>query len=125
MSVPQVLRFVIKRNSTLPAIRLLVNSSLRVSLSVADVEEDPFDFSGATEVIFVMKNEAGDTVLSKAAIFESSSSSGILRYDWTMSDVSVKGEYKAEFKVGYPGDYLILPREGGIVVRIYEDIASS
>ena len=113
-SVPVAARFVIKRHSQRPSLRMYVKNT---------ITDGPFDFTGATAVKFAMKDSSGNLVFSNPAVIESPSTSGYLRYNWGATDTQTAGEFRAEFDVSYGvGDKLTVPVKGNILVKIYEDV---
>jgi hypothetical protein len=113
-AVPKPLRFVIKRHATRPYLEL----------SVKNADGTAFDFTGASEVLFSMKDEAGTLKIDGAAAeFDGALTLGKIRYLWVKADTDTEGEYSAEFDINYPGsDTLTVPIEGDICVRIYTDV---
>jgi hypothetical protein len=114
-AVPRPLRFLIKRHATRPYIELLVKNS----------DGTAFDFTGASEVLFSMKDQ--DDVLkidSVAAEFDADDPTlGKLRYKWVKADTDTEGEFNAEFDVNYPGsETLTVPVDGDIRVKVYTDV---
>lgn len=114
-AVPRSLRFLIKRHATRPYIELLVKNS----------DGTPFDFTGATEVLFSMKDEEGTLKIDSAvAEFDAGDPTlGKLRYTWTKADTDTEGNYNAEFDVNYPAsETLTVPVDGDIRVKVYTDV---
>jgi len=113
MSVPTSAKFVIKRHARRPYLRLLVKDS----------SGDPFDFTGAVDVKFVMKDEDDVLKIDAVATIESPPTTGVLRYEWAAGDTDTSGEFHAEFDVNYgAGEILTIPLDGDLLVRIYEDV---
>lgn len=112
MTVPASVRFVIKRHAHRPYLRLYVT----------DKDGNPFDFSSATGVIFLMYDSDGVEKVNAAATIVSPATGGILQYTWQGTDTDTAGEFKAEFDVSYAGELLTLPLDGVIEVKIYEDV---
>lgn len=112
-SVPITARFVIKRHSRRPYLRLQVNDS----------DGNAFDFTGAIGVTFIMYDEDGVEKVKSAGVIETPVTSGVLRYEWQALDVDTEGDFKAEFDVDYgAGEPMTLPLDGYLLVKIYADL---
>jgi hypothetical protein len=109
--------FMIKRNDTAPAL-------------VATVYDKGclggwgrLDLSGVTKVEFSMVDDCGALVISSHSAETVSASSGIIQYCWRDGDTSSAGNFVGEFEIFFQnGTKMSLPREGGINIRITEDI---
>jgi hypothetical protein len=115
MAVPKPLRFVIKRHATRPYLEL----------SVKNADGTAYDFTGASEVLFSMKDLDGALKIDGAAAeFDGGDPTlGKVRYRWVKADTDTDGEYSAEFDVNYPGsETLTVPVDGDIRVKVYTDV---
>jgi hypothetical protein len=112
MTVPKSLRFVTKRHSRKPYLKLHVTNS----------DDSNFDFTSATGVTFLMYDADGVEVVNAAGSVVSPATAGILQYAWAAVDVQTEGEFTAEFDVDFSGEKMTLPLNGTIEVKIYEDL---
>lgn len=123
MATPQCKMFPIKRHARRPYMEL------DVFQTASDSSKSPFDFTGATGVVFSMRAVDGEregelVVDSQAAQFKDSDPTlGILQYQWADGDTEYSGNYIGEFDVQYPNsEPLTLPLGGNINIKIYEDV---
>lgn len=115
MAVPKPLRFVIKRHATRPYLELIVKNA----------DGTPYDFTGASEVLFSMRDLDGTLVIDSAvAEFDGGDPTlGKVQYRWIKADTAEEGDYCADFDVNYPGsETLTVPLDGDIRVKIYTDV---
>ena len=111
--LPVVATFVTKRHSRRPYLRLQVNDS----------DGNPFDFTGAVSVTFLMYTEAGVEKVDYAGVIESPPTLGILKYQWLAADVNTAGNFSAEFDVDWgAGETQTIPLDGVLRIRINEDL---
>jgi len=107
---PVAATFAIKQNARRPYLRMLVK----------DQDGNPFDFSGASGVTFLMYDGEGNEIVSAPASIEAPPSSGVLRYAWADGDTEEAGEFRAEFDVSYGADdVMTVPVKGNILIRIF------
>ena len=65
-------------------------------------------------IILIISSQSAQTI---------SANSGIIQYSWNESDTAVAGNFVGEFELFFAdGTKMSLPREGGINIRIEEDI---
>lgn len=112
---PKPLRFIIKRHARRPFLEL----------QVSDSDGNPYDFTGASSVVFSMKSEESLLVIDQkiAEFVDGDLTLGKLRYKWEATDTTVAGDYCGEFDVIYPAsENLTLPIDGDIRIKIHEDV---
>ncbi len=82
------------------------------------------DLTDATTVVFHMKRENGDVVISAGTGYvNSSAGAGIVQYDWQEGDTDVEGVCFAEFVVTFDGataGELSFPAKGDFEIRFRE-----
>lgn len=110
-SVPKAKRFVTKRHTRRPYLRM----------QVSDQDGNDYDLTGATSVTFNMTNEDRTLKVSSAGSVVSPPSSGILQYAWAEGDTDTAGDFAGEFDVYFGAEKMTLPLEGSILITIYED----
>ena len=109
--------FTIKRNDTLPALRLNIYD--RGCLG----QTEHFDLTGATGVTFTMMDSTGNYKVAKKDAVIVSSSGGTIQYNWAAEDTDEGGLFKAEFQLQYAnGGRLTVPQQGFITIEIPKDI---
>jgi len=97
--------------------------------SLKDAQGAPLDLSGpaVTGVTFSMRDFATDTlqINEAAAVIVAPSTSGIVRYDWSVDDADLEaGFYRARWTVQYQGGKsLDIPNDGHITVKISSPLA--
>ena len=79
------------------------------------------DLTDATTVVFHLKQENGDVVISAGTAYvNSSAGAGIVQYDWQEGDTEVEGVCYAEFVVAFNGGTsgeLTFPAKGDFEIR--------
>ena len=79
------------------------------------------DLTDATTVVFHLKQENGDVVISAGTAYvNSSAGAGIVQYDWQEGDTEVEGVCYAEFVVTFNGataGELTFPAKGDFEIR--------
>jgi hypothetical protein len=109
--------FIIKRNDTAPAIVATVFD--RGCLG----EWNRLNLSGVTKIEFSMVDDCGSLIISSQSAETISATSGIIQYAWKEGDTYMPGNFVGEFEIFFQnGTKMSLPREGGIKIRIIEDI---
>ncbi len=109
--------FAMKRNDTLPSLRLNVLD--RGCLG----QSERFDMTGATGVTFTMTDSSGNYKIAKKDGIIVSSSGGTIQYDWDQEDTNEEGIFTAEFQINYAGGgRLTVPQQGFLTIEIYRDI---
>jgi hypothetical protein len=109
--------FIIKRNDTAPILIATVYDKGCLG------EWGRLNLSGVTSINFSMIDDCGSLVISSASAQTVSAISGIIQYCWQEGDTAVSGNYTGEFEMFFgDGTKMSLPREGGIEIRIIDDI---
>lgn len=104
-----MLKFVIKRGDTSPALRFAL---LPDSVSLA----------GAA-VRFQMRPRGGATVIDRSAAIESVFQPAVVEHAWQPGDTDTPGRFEAEFRVTYiDGTIETFPNLGFIEVFVTEDV---
>jgi len=79
------------------------------------------DLTDATTVVFHLKQENGDVVISAGTAYvNSSAGAGIVQYDWQEGETDVEGVCHAEFVVTFNGatsGELTFPAKGDFEIR--------
>lgn len=85
---------------------------------------DPIDLAGASAK-FIMKDSAGNEAVNAAAVIETPTTTGVVRYDWQAGDTSEEGTFEAEFQIVFSGgNVYTMPNDGYIIVKITEQLGS-
>ena len=109
--------FIIKRNDTLPVLRLNVFDRTCYTTKV------PFDMTGATACTFSMTDKQGNYKVANASASILSSSGGTVQYEWGANDTNEAGRFRGEFQLHYNnGKRLTIPQQGFINIEITKDI---
>jgi len=109
--------FIIKRHDTAPAIIATVYDKGCLG------EWGRLNLSGVSRIDFSMADDCGVLVVASQSAQTISASSGIIQYCWQDGDTSSSGMYTGEFELFFAdGTKMSLPREGGIAIRIADDI---
>jgi len=109
--------FIIKRNDTAPALIATVYDQGCLG------GWNRFILSSVTSINFSMIDDCGSLIISSQSAQTISASSGIIQYSWRNGDTSMAGNFIGEFELFFAdGTKMSLPREGGINIRIAEDI---
>jgi len=109
--------FIIKRNDTAPALIATIYDKGCLG------GWNRLNLSAVTRVDFSMVDDCGALIVSSQSAQTISASSGIIQYNWREGDTAVAGNYTGEFELFFgDGTKMSLPREGGISIRIAEDI---
>tara|TARA_Y100000389_G_scaffold201234_1_gene243410 strand:+ start:6084 stop:6443 length:360 start_codon:yes stop_codon:yes gene_type:complete len=109
--------FIIKRNDTAPALIATVYDKGCLG------GWNRLNLSGVTKVDFSMADDCGALIISSQSAQTISANSGIIQYSWKEGDTAIAGNYIGEFELFFAdGKKMSLPREGGISIRIEEDI---
>jgi hypothetical protein len=70
-----------------------------------------------------MVDDCGALIISSQSAQTISASSGVIQYNWKDGDTAMAGNYIGEFELFFAdGTKMSLPREGGISIKIEEDI---
>lgn len=87
--------------------------------TIKDDDGTAIVFDASDTVFFRLTNVVtGVAALNDVTAAISTPASGIVTYDWTGSDTSVAGEYRAEWKIKYAaGDYQHIKYPFPIVIR--------
>lgn len=86
----------------------------------------PVNLSDAEEVVFNMKNKAGDVILSRRPCEIDDAAAGDVHYEWAAGDTEqTPGDYFGEFAVVWPNEEeQTFPNDKlGFTIRITIDIA--
>jgi hypothetical protein len=109
--------FIIKRNDTAPVLIATVYDKSCLGAW------NRLDLSGATKIEFSMVDNCGALVISAQSAETVSASSGVIQYAWRDGDTYNSGDFLGEFEIFFSnGTKMSLPREGGIKIKIVEDI---
>ena len=109
--------FIIKRNDTAPALIATVYDKGCLG------GWNRFSLSSVTRIDFSMIDDCGALMISSQSAQTISATSGIIQYSWKEGDTAIAGSYTGEFELFFgDGTKMSLPREGGINIRIAEDI---
>lgn len=109
--------FVIKRNDTLPALKLQL--SKKDCLGGAQ----PFPLSGVTGSTFTMISDHGNAKVYNKQANILSQSGGTLQYEWDPEDTDESGIFRGEFQLKYSdGRVLSIPRTTPLRIEIIKDI---
>lgn len=109
--------FIIKRNDTAPVLIATVYDKGCLG------QWGRLNLSGVTSINFSMVDDCGSLFISSASAQTVSAESGIIQYSWEEGDTSISGMYSGEFELLFAdGRKMSLPREGGIDIRIVDDI---
>ncbi|MHA1988565.1 MAG: hypothetical protein ACW98D_18185 [Promethearchaeota archaeon] len=109
--------FIIKRNDTAPALIATIYDKGCLG------GWNRLNLSAVTRVDFSMVDDCGALIVSSQSAQTISASSGIIQYNWREGDTAIAGNYTGEFELFFgDGTKMSLPREGGISIRIAEDI---
>lgn len=109
--------FIIKRNDTAPALIATVYDKGCLG------GWGRFILSSVTKIDFSMIDDCGALIISSQSAQTVSATSGIIQYSWKDGDTSSAGNFTGEFELFFAdGTKMSLPREGGIKIRIAEDI---
>ena len=109
--------FIIKRNDTAPALIATIYDKGCLG------GWNRLNLSAVTRVDFSLVDDCGALIVSSQSAQTISASSGIIQYNWREGDTAVAGNYTGEFELFFgDGTKMSLPREGGISIRIAEDI---
>lgn len=109
--------FIIKRNDTAPALIATVYDKGCLG------GWNRLNLSAVTKVEFSMADDCGALVISSNSAQIISAASGIIQYSWKEGDTGIAGSYVGEFEIFFAdGKKMSLPREGGISIKIEEDI---
>ncbi len=109
--------FIIKRNDTLPALRLNIFDKGCLG------RVEAFDLTGATGVTFTMVDASGNYKVAKKDGVIVSSSGGTIQYNWAAEDTDEHGMFKGEFQLSYiNGGRLTIPQQGYLTIEIFKDI---
>jgi hypothetical protein len=104
-----MLKFVIKRGDTSPALRFELLPG-NVSLAGAAVR-------------FQMRPRGGATVIDRSAAIHSVFRPAVVEYAWQPNDTNTSGRFEAEFRVTYmDGTIETFPNLGFIEVFVTEDV---
>ena len=108
--------FIIKRNDTAPS--LIVN----ITNKGCDGGWEPFNLSAVTEIHFSMADDCGNLIIS-SQLANTISDRGQIQYSWKPEDTAMEGNYMGEFELFFNnGDKMTIPRQGGIKIKVEEDI---
>jgi hypothetical protein len=81
------------------------------------------NLSAVTDIHFSMVDDCGALIVSSQSANTISEESGVISYSWRPEDTMKEGDYVGEFELFFnDGSKMSLPREGGIKIRIEEDI---
>lgn len=109
--------FIIKRNDTLPVLRLCIFDKSNLTTQIS------FDLTGATACTFSMTDRYGNYKVAGASASIISSSGGTIQYDWSSADTNEAGRYRGEFQLHYNnGKKLTIPQQGFINIEVTKDI---
>jgi len=109
--------FIIKRNDTAPALIATVYDKGCLG------GWERFNLSTVTQINFSMVDDCGALIISSQSAQTISASSGVIQYNWKDGDTAMAGNYIGEFELFFAdGTKMSLPREGGISIKIEEDI---
>ena len=104
-----MLKFVIKRGDTSPALRFEL---LPGSVSLA-----------GAKVRFQMRARGGDTVIDRPATIDTAFQPAVVLHAWQHGDTAIPGRFEAEFCVTYAdGTIETFPNFGFIEVFVTEDV---
>lgn len=106
-----MLKFVIKRGDTSPALRF-------------ELLPDNVSLAGAT-VRFQMRVRGGDTVVDRTAAIDAVFQPAVVVHAWQPGETDLAGRFEAEFRVTYmDGSVETFPNLGFIEVFVTEDVPS-
>lgn len=109
--------FIIKRNDTAPALIATVYDKGCLG------GWNRLNLSAVTKVEFSMIDDCGALAISSKVAQVISNDSGIIQYQWVEGDTAISGNFIGEFELFFSnGTKMSLPREGGISIKIEEDI---
>lgn len=112
--------FKIKRNDTLPALRVSVKTNGDLG------QKTGYNLSGATGVTFTMVQQNCDfpKVFQQDGQFICQSG-GTIQYNWQEGDTDTSGNYEGEFELIFSdGNKLSIPTIGNIKIEIFNDLNS-
>ena len=109
--------FIMKRNDTAPALIATIYDKGCLG------GWNRLNLGSVISVQFSMKDDCGSLIISSKEAYIVSPKSGIIQYSWEEGDTSFSGNFIGEFELFFAdGTKMSLPREGGISIRIEEDI---
>ncbi len=110
--------FRIKRNDTLPALKLNVTTKGRLG------GKEGYNMSGVTGATFTMvKKDCAETKIYSQDAQLICTSGGTIQYNWKNGDTDTAGTFSGEFELNYSdGNRMSVPLMGGIKIEILEDL---
>ena len=109
--------FIMKRNDTAPALIATVYDKGCLG------GWNRLNLSAVTKIDFSMADDCGALTISSQSAQTVSANSGIIQYSLKEGDTAIAGNFVGEFELFFAdGTKMSLPREGGISIRIEEDI---
>lgn len=109
--------FKIKRNDTLPKLKLKVRAKGSLGQNIS------YNMSGVTGTTFTMKDDCGNIKVYAQAGQFICQTGGTLQYTWQDGDTDTAGTYYGEFELNYAtGDRMSLPQTDNIKIQIIDDL---
>lgn len=109
--------FFIKRNDTLPALRIKIKDRGYLG------QVQAFDLSTATGATFTMVDSCGNPKVYNQYAQITESSGGTLQYNWQVGDTDESGIFSGEFEIFFSGGTKItVPQIGTIKIEIAKDL---
>jgi hypothetical protein len=112
--------FKIKRNDTLPALKLSIMTTDRLG------SKSGYDLTEVTGATFTMIEDKCKSIKVYSQSAEITCySGGTLQYNWSNGDTDTSGTYMGEFELNFSdGTRMSIPSIGGVRIEIIDDLNS-